>query len=70
MTVEEFASSCRQIEIHTWNFGVIESETNDELFNSKNGSFTEYFDIRNRKILYWRVLDSEYMFLLIVEKAI
>lgn len=70
MTVEEFAGSCRQIDIHAWDFKVIESETDDQLFNPKNGSFTEYFDIRDRRILYWRVLDSEYTFILIVEKAI
>lgn len=70
MTVEEFAGSCRQIDTHAWGFKVIESETDDQLFNSKNDRFREYFDIRNRRVLHWRILDSEYMFILIVEKAI
>lgn len=67
MTVEEFAGSCRQIDIHAWDFRVIESKTDDQLFNSINDSFKEYFDIRNRRVLHWWALDSENMFLLEVE---
>jgi len=67
MTVEEFASSCRQIDTHSWDFQVIRWETDDQLFNSINDSFREYFDIRNRRVLHWRLLDSENMFILEVE---